>query len=88
MDARAIFTPELIEAAVALVFMVLVGLVPELKTGLDSIRAGIVFILLTLIGSQTAHRVVERQEVTKVQIAVQQAQIQAAALENKYPPRN
>lgn len=83
MDTKAVFTPEVIEAALALLGMIVVGFFPELKPGIDSIRAGIAFILLTLIGSQTVHRVSARQEETKIQVA----RLQAAAAENKYPPQ-
>lgn len=82
MDTKVIFTPEVIEAALAVVGMILVGLFPELKPGIDSLRAGIAFILVTLLGSQTAHRISIRQEETKIQ----SARMYAAAAENKYPP--
>lgn len=83
MDTKVIFTPEVIEAGLAFLGMIAVGFFPELKPGIDSLRAGIGFILITLLGTQTAHRVSVRQEATKVQIA----QVQAMAAEGHTPQR-
>lgn len=82
MDTKAIFTPEVIEAGLAFLGMIAVGFFPELKPGIDSLRAGIGFILITLLGTQTANRL----DVRKQQTAIQVAQVQAAVAEGKYPP--
>lgn len=82
---KSIFTPEIVEAVVGLVALLVISQVPQYAESINAIALAVVGFLVTLIGSQTIHRVNIRNNETAMQIEVQKAQAAALAAERSYP---